>query len=1756
MNPDQEVEVTTTTTSSSVNDPYENIRKTASRRKSKYAKEQPPPPPTIPTLSSSIVDGTTFIIPSRSSTSMNLTSPPPPPLSYQHQEEQKVKRRQESKELFTIHQQHHHHHQQQQDEFYSKNLLIASTLVVTYLIEVTVQILLLVQCCRSIQKLELLMDSLLESTTSSISSWSWVLLISSVGSSLLVTLISIIWVFRGMDFSGRLCGRLLCYVMHSFLLALLWRYLKLAFAYDRADLEEFFRLKTIQTYVQSLPLVTIHLAWLLMAQQLLPVYFYQSPFDSYHALSSWLVVAEMLSVVTSLLVLSSVSSTSTSPSSLFSSPTCASNYLRGGKIPKKKKLVGKGDNNPNHLFNDSGTASTIAATQPDNQDGMNVMMVKKETRLKTRVAHYSRKSELGRALLLISRLISLGMLVYEMNYWTGFITLLHLAVCFAWLSLWVILTSGEDDTNDDAHFGDPCDSIVDAMKINNKNCDSSANDSGLVVKSDADVVKMEKDYFHHHHNHHQENSLNVEYCDKQSQSQVNNNATESFNSFTNLCKSVVMQRIDNDNPPGNNQRERINVRQVLIRVILPLTYLLFWDLSSSPLLIVTSTNRLNLWATALPVLLTAVENMSITIFHWYNQQNMIWTVASGTCLLFGWLFVAASYWQRERKVRQEEEELHGELNQVQVQVGDLQDDSELCDDDDHHHDAHANSKRQMETGRSEKSVNKKETGECLSMCCSSLSHPLNIKRKGHPHHQEHNFCGPNDNDYDKKDFGNEYEQQPQLMNAKQHHHNSNSGRSNKKGIMVVPKNSIMFPDLGITSAHTGVALEQVDRISEEDHSHHHHHEAHQKRESMMTMMGFHSRYQEDVMACAPTPTTKPAPTTTNTTPVTNNYTNIKEALTRRISNKSCASSSKKQNQNHHHQQQHHHCMNQDRESVKGEVEVGLGEVVISSFKSSSSSPSNRLPQPPPPTNSNKCMPISIKSPISWLPETCCNDSSGSGGSSNSRNTNTLVLPDPRFYCPENYIDLDNNNETIPKPVVNERVRGKRGGSDDCDFSIVFFEDRGTSRKPKQKQSRSGAAAATCKPVRSSNPTPTPVISSQHFPLDITTTPTAAPTSALVRQHHQHQHFHPHSHLHPHHHDIFVQQQQHQYNLDDDPIEKASKGTRRNQIMGKTYLSDGGSLTSLDGLCEIRASTPVEIKKASRVIVNYPPPHHQIEDSKTVSRCLCKVDGMMMIPTSSSSPMIRRKCPDGELVTVNNVGSSDKAIIMGAGGGNSIYEKLIDDSYGILICEGESTPHQSGSGAVSSRKNGNNSGGVGSGSKKCIVNANKVTISSEGELASSCRVGGGNVVGSGAAGVHVPTQKLRILCAKCLENHDPLLTNCLAIAMNQNHEEHDHDDDENDEDDQDEIENSPYTNKNHYNPSSINVNLKNPHQNHQHHVHFGLPNKSLPQLVSHLPTTHHHPSPGSDTTDYPSDTEFTNNNVAEDDGQSLSTHFSSATCTWHHNNPYQPTQLSQFIWAASSMMPTRNTGDAGGSGGGDGSQCPKEFTSLEYVRTWLMASHPRTFAINNITNNTHQHPHHHHQQGNSISDNNKRSFCQSGGNSQSQRAKTLTPKNSVGVGFGVSNNWHSSSSSARINENKGSLTLSSSKNKSSCDKTISKKKRFRQLEKRQRPIGRGASPPAKELSATNNNISNNIDVSKSTTSVAPAPPTAIEATAAEAGSSSSPSARLQPPPSRKQHPLLFYDMIPRQPQQKPLTGTAHKKCRDQLDLFHKELETVV
>ena len=57
---------------------------------------------------------------------------------------------------------------------------------------------------------------------------------------------SIVGVRRGLDFTDRWFGQCLCYIMHVSLLALVWRFLKLTFLYDRAALREFALLRFIQ----------------------------------------------------------------------------------------------------------------------------------------------------------------------------------------------------------------------------------------------------------------------------------------------------------------------------------------------------------------------------------------------------------------------------------------------------------------------------------------------------------------------------------------------------------------------------------------------------------------------------------------------------------------------------------------------------------------------------------------------------------------------------------------------------------------------------------------------------------------------------------------------------------------------------------------------------------------------------------------------------------------------------------------------------------------------------------------------------------------------------------------------------------------------------------------------------------------------------------------------------------------------------------------------------------------------------------------------------------------------------------------------------------------------------------------------------------------------------------------------------------------------------------------------------------------------
>lgn len=69
--------------------------------------------------------------------------------------------------------------------------------------------------------------------------------------------ISAVLVFRTMDFSGKSCGRFICGLLHCGQVGLLWRYLKLFMLYDAHDWTEFVLLRTIQTFIQTLPFILL-----------------------------------------------------------------------------------------------------------------------------------------------------------------------------------------------------------------------------------------------------------------------------------------------------------------------------------------------------------------------------------------------------------------------------------------------------------------------------------------------------------------------------------------------------------------------------------------------------------------------------------------------------------------------------------------------------------------------------------------------------------------------------------------------------------------------------------------------------------------------------------------------------------------------------------------------------------------------------------------------------------------------------------------------------------------------------------------------------------------------------------------------------------------------------------------------------------------------------------------------------------------------------------------------------------------------------------------------------------------------------------------------------------------------------------------------------------------------------------------------------------------------------------------------------------
>jgi hypothetical protein len=201
-------------------------------------------------------------------------------------------------------------------------------------------------------------------------------------------------------------------------------------------------------------------------------------------------------------------------------------------------------------------------------------------------------------------------------------------------------------------------------------------------------------------------------------------------------------------------------------------------------------------------------------------------------------------------------------------------------------------------------------------------------------------------------------------------------------------------------------------------------------------------------------------------------------------------------------------------------------------------------------------------------------------------------------------------------------------------------------------------------------------------------------------------------------------------------------------------------TTTGSLCRFVTSTPVEIRRASRVIVKSP-------RMAGGSRCPCR---------SNYNPPPHP------------------------------HDKLMEDSYGILICEGE---------------------------------------------------GGVSRESSSRQQPPLP-KKLRVLCAKCLQNHDPLLTDCLELQ---------------DEEEEDRV-------------------------------------PPIPSFVT-LPLP-------SETTDYPSGTEMT----CDDE---LSVTSTATYSTWPRKGQFLPPPML-------TMSSTMTGAQRGGF--------PREFTSREYVRTWLLTSQAR------------------------------------------------------------------------------------------------------------------------------------------------------------------------------------------------------------------------
>lgn len=227
--------------------------------------------------------------------------------------------------------------------------------------------------------------------------------------------------------------------------------------------------------------------------------------------------------------------------------------------------------------------------------------------------------------------------------------------------------------------------------------------------------------------------------------------------------------------------------------------------------------------------------------------------------------------------------------------------------------------------------------------------------------------------------------------------------------------------------------------------------------------------------------------------------------------------------------------------------------------------------------------------------------------------------------------------------------------------------------------------------------------------------------------------------------------------------------------------------------------------------------------------------------------------------------------------NAIYEKLIEDAYGILICEGEE-------------------------SSKFQNQSNSEKVIKQGTLGSGAHA---------TSGATVFNKKLKILCAKCLGNHDPLLSNCCI-----------------------DIDAKPK-----FRPTNqVNV--------------YQLNSKITPkkQMLVYVPRPFESPKMCSETTEYPTDTEFTCN-LYEEDGDEISnsSQFSALHQVTYVNVPIPQTQNSSPRIVGSGHF--HNISSTASATLFPSAEVRKEFTGMEYVKAWLLMNDVTAKNMLNIKTNS-------------------------------------------------------------------------------------------------------------------------------------------------------------------------------------------------------------